>query len=249
MIAMEDERVRAGQVTSPIRRPRSLTTLVLDQIRDLIITGKLGLGEQLSENALAEQLGVSRTPVREAFLHLAAERLVEVKPQRGTFVFQYDLIELREISELREVLETGAMRVAIKRDRRHLVDSLTEQVEAAEAAIHLGPAAYQSYDTAFHETLVGASDNRELIDAYQRIAGRIRAIRYRLTTTQAQIAQSQHHHRGILESMRAGDDAGAIAHIASHVYNSYRFMFGTNNQSEDASVPGAAQVTGSIILP
>ncbi|HEY1722039.1 MAG TPA: GntR family transcriptional regulator [Magnetospirillaceae bacterium] len=237
---MSDEKTRTAQVTSPISRPRSLTTLVLDQIRDLIITDKLQLGDQLSENALSEQLGVSRTPVREAFLHLAAERLVEVKPQRGTFVFQYDLTELREISELREVLETGAMRVAIKHDRRRLVDGLANQVEAAEAAIHLGPAAYQSHDTAFHETLVRASDNRELIDAYQRISGRIRAIRYRLTTTQDQIAQSQYHHRGILESMRAGDDADAIAHLTSHVYNSYRFMFGTSNQTQDAPVPGAA---------
>ncbi len=237
---MADDKPRPEQVTSRIRRPRSLTTLVLDQIRDLIITNKLALGDQLSENALSEQLGVSRTPVREAFLHLAAERLVEVRPQRGTFVFQYDLTELREICELREVLETGAMRGAIKLDRRRLVDRLTEQVEAAEAAILQGPAAYQSYDTAFHETLIKASDNRELIDAYQRISGRIRAIRYRLTTTQAQIAQSQHHHRGILESMQQGDDAGAIAHLASHVYNSYRFMFGTVNQTQDASVSGAA---------
>ena len=67
-----------------------------EQIRDLVITDKLGLGEQLSEQALAEQLGVSRTPVREAFLRLQTERLVEVKPQRGTFVFQYDTTELRE---------------------------------------------------------------------------------------------------------------------------------------------------------
>ena len=90
---------------------------MVEQIRDLIITDKLGLGEQLSEQALAEQLGVSRTPVREAFLKLQTERLVEVKPQRGTFVFQYDTTELREICELREVLEPGALRIAIKRDR------------------------------------------------------------------------------------------------------------------------------------
>src|SRR5690242_16653848 len=71
-----------GMQVSRVIRPRSLTQLVVDQIRDLIVTGKLALGEQLSENALAERLGVSRTPVREAFLRLEAERLVEIRPQR-----------------------------------------------------------------------------------------------------------------------------------------------------------------------
>ena len=96
-----------------VRRPQSLTTLVTDQIRDLIISDKLALGEQLSEKDLSEQLGVSRTPVREAFQRLEMERLVEIRPQRGTYVFRYDITELREISELREILETGALRMAI----------------------------------------------------------------------------------------------------------------------------------------
>ena len=81
-----------------VRRPQSLTTLVTDQIRDLIISDKLALGEQLSEQDLSEQLGVSRTPVREAFQRLEMERLVEIRPQRGTYVFRCDITELREIS-------------------------------------------------------------------------------------------------------------------------------------------------------
>ena len=228
-------------VVSRIRRPRSLTSIVVDQIRELIITGKLALGEQLSENTLAEQLGVSRTPVREAFLRLEAERLVEVRPQRGTFVFQYDVTELREICELREVLETGALRVAIKGDRRRLIDALAEKVEIAEPAVALGPAAYQAHDTTFHETLVRASDNRELIEAYMRVSGRIRAVRYRLTTTQAQIANSQDRHREIVESMVAGDDAIAQAHLAYHVYNSYNFFLRQIDNTPNVPVTGAAK--------
>src|SRR5471030_2539786 len=83
-----------------LERPQSLTEMVLTQIRELIVSGRLGLGEQLSEGALAEQLGVSRTPVREAFLRLETERLVVVRSRRGTFVFQYDASELRDICEL-----------------------------------------------------------------------------------------------------------------------------------------------------
>src|SRR6476659_9095729 len=181
-------------VVKRIARPRSLSAIVVDQIRDLIITDRLALGEQLSEQALAEQLGVSRTPVREAFLKLQTERLVEVKPQRGTFVFQYDMVELREICELREVLEPGALRIAVKRDREGVIKALKGKLKSAAGIVAQGPAAYQPYDTAFHETLVHASGNRELIAAYAKISGRVRAIRYRLTKTMEQIRGSQRDH-------------------------------------------------------
>ena len=211
-------------VVERILRPRSLTAIVIDQIRDLIIADKLSLGEQLSENTLAEQLGVSRTPVREAFLRLESEGLVEVRPQRGTFVFQYDATELREILELREVLEAGALRIALGRDSAGLAAALSPQLAAGEAAMHNGPAAYQAVDTAFHETLVRASDNRELMDAYLRIASRVRAIRYRLTRTVDQIASSQATHEKIVATIRAADVAAAESLLRHHVYSSYRFF-------------------------
>jgi DNA-binding GntR family transcriptional regulator len=211
-------------VVERILRPRSLTAIVTDQVRDLIITDKLGLGDQLSENTLAEQLGVSRTPVREAFLRLESEGLVTVRPQRGTFVFQYDATELREILELREVLEAGALRIALGRDGATLAAALAVQVEAGEAVLKQGPAAYQVIDTAFHETLVRASENRELVDAYLRIASRVRAIRYRLTRTVAQIASSQATHGKIVAAIRAADATEAEALLRYHVYSSYRFF-------------------------
>jgi DNA-binding GntR family transcriptional regulator len=214
----------AEAIVARILRPRSLTAIVIDQIRDLIITGKLALGEQLSENTLAEQLGVSRTPVREAFLRLESEGLVEVRPQRGTFVFQYDATELREILELREVLEAGALRIALGRDAAGLAAALKVHLDAGEDALKDGPAAYQAVDTAFHETLVGASDNRELMDAYLRIAGRVRAIRYRMTRTVEQIASSQSAHREIVAAIIAVDAAAAESLLRHHVYSSYRFF-------------------------
>ena len=228
-------------VVSRIKRPRSLTSIVVDQIRDLIITGKLALGEQLSENTIAEMLGVSRTPVRDAFLRLEAERLVEVKPQRGTFVFDYDANVLREMCELRKILEIGAMQAALRSGRAALVAALRARVEAAESAMPEGPSAYQAHDTNFHETLVRASENHELIEAYNRISGRIRAVRYRLTRSQSQISVSQRTHRAIVDALDAGDDATAESELARHVYNSHRFFLkqGDGN-NEPASAFGAA---------
>jgi DNA-binding GntR family transcriptional regulator len=220
----------ADAMLSPIARPRSLTSIVVDQIRELIITGRLALGDQLSENALAEQLGVSRTPVREAFLRLATERLVIVRPQRGTFVFEYDATELREICELREVLETGALRVALSSGRKQLTTALAARIESAEPIDEQTASAYQGFDTAFHETLVRATENRELIDAYTRISSRVRAIRFRLTTSLDQIKVSHAAHAEIVAAMIDGADARAEARLRHHVYSSYRFFLGTLGQ-------------------
>jgi DNA-binding GntR family transcriptional regulator len=219
-----------------IARPRSLAAIVADQIRDLIITGRLELGEALSENTLSAQLAVSRTPVRDAFLRLQGERLVDVRPQRGTFVFQYDATELREICELREVLETGALRVALKRGRERLITGLRAQIDAAEADAPADAQAYQPFDTAFHETLVRCADNTELVDAYRRISGRIRAIRYRLTRSLSQVAVSQLHHSEIVDALLAGDDALAETLLGRHVYNSYRFFLEAAASGDQASL-------------
>jgi DNA-binding GntR family transcriptional regulator len=222
-----------------VRRPQSLTTLVTDQIRDLIISDKLSLGEQLSEQDLSEQLGVSRTPVREAFQRLEMERLVEIRPQRGTYVFRYDITELREISELREILETGALRMAIAHHPDLLSRVLSEKLEEAEAALAQGPAGFQSYDSAFHESLVRASHNREIIEAYLRVSGRIRAIRFRLTRTDELTRSAQKDHRAITRLVVARKYEEAELRVGKHVYNGYRTFVATL-KAEDSVGPSAA---------
>lgn len=207
-----------------VERPRSLTLIVVERIREMIVTGELALGEQLSENVLADRLGVSRTPVREAFLRLATERLVEVRPQRGTFVFACGPAEVRDICELREILEAGALRLAIVRNRSTLLDALGHNVEAAVAAGPTSSVEYQPFDHAFHEAIVRGSGNRELISSYAAIAGRVRALRHRLIRTLQQVGRSQAAHRQVVERVRGGDDAGAEAALRHHVYSSYRAL-------------------------
>jgi DNA-binding GntR family transcriptional regulator len=223
-----------------LARPRSLTEMVITQIRELIVSGRLVLGEQLSESVLAEQLGVSRTPVREAFLRLETERLVEVRPQRGTFVFQYGLAELRDICELREVLETGALRIALSRNRAEVIERLEQEANAAEAARVVDPGPYQAFDNSFHDALVKASANEELIEAYERISGRVRAIRYRLTRSRRQIAGSQRGHREIVNALKEGRDADAVRRLGKHVYNSYE-MFRREIEATRASHKASAK--------
>jgi DNA-binding GntR family transcriptional regulator len=218
-----------------LTRPPSLSEMVLDQIRELIVTGRLALGEQLSEGALAEQLGVSRTPVREAFLRLETENMVEVRPQRGTFVFYYDAKQLRDISELRGMLEMSALRVALSRKRAPLIEALDRIAGESEAAGTADAIGYQVFDAAFHGALIEATDNRELIEAYDRISGRVRAVRYRFTHSPEQVGRSQRDHRFIVESLKAGRDAEAIKKLGRHVYSGYELFL-----SEMKSAKGEA---------
>jgi DNA-binding GntR family transcriptional regulator len=223
---------------SPIERlarPRSLSEMVLDQIRELIVTGRLALGEQLSEGALAEQLGVSRTPVREAFLKLETENMVEVRPQRGTFVFYYDADQLRDISELRGVLETGALRIAMARNRAKLIERLDKTATESEAA-GTDAVAYQIFDAAFHEGFIEATENREMIEAYERISGRVRAIRYRFTHSPEQVSRSQRDHRDIVEAIKAGRDADALKKLGRHVYAGYELFLSEMKSAKDEAV-------------
>ncbi len=222
-----------------IKRPQSLTTLVVDQIRDMIVTERFALGELLSENTIAALLGLSRAPVRDAFVRLETEGLVKVQPQRGTFVFQYDATELREICELRQVLETGALRIATARDRARLIEGLRQQIEAAEQGGQLDPKAYQPFDTAFHDALVRSSSNNELMDAYGRISGRIRAIRHRLTRLSAHVLESQRVHSAILRAVEEKRDDAAEAALVEHVYASYRRLLATTGAQEPQSAADA----------
>ena len=215
-----------------LARPRPLSELVADQIRELIVTGRLALGEQLSEGALAEQLGVSRTPVREAFLKLETEAMVEVRPQRGTFVFYYDAAQLRDISELRGVLEMSALRIALARNRARLIERLDKVANESEAA-GTDAVGYQVFDAAFHETLIEATDNRELIEAYERISGRVRAIRYRFTHSPAQVARSQRDHRMIVDALKQGRDDEAVKKLGQHVYSGYELFLSEKNSAKE----------------
>jgi len=230
---------QAPQVEHPplerLSRPRSLSEMVLDQLRELIVTGRLALGEQLSEGALAEQLGVSRTPVREAFLRLETENMVEVRPQRGTFVFYYDAKQLRDISELRGILEMSALRAALSRKRADLIEALDRIAGESEAAGSADAVGYQAFDAAFHYAIVEATDNRDLIEAYDRISGRVRAVRYRFTHSPEQVGRSQGDHRFIVESLKAGRDAEAIKKLGKHVYAGYELFL-----SEMKSAKGKA---------
>lgn len=201
-----------------LQRPKSLTALAADEIRGRIVRGELGLGTPLSENALALELGVSKTPIREALLQLKMEGLVSIQPQRGSFVFDMSPEEIRQLGELRETLEVTALDRAMKGCCESLVAALSAIVDAMSEAVRSGDnGRYRILDASFHRTLFDHAGNRYLADCYGGFAFRIQALRARLCSDPALNAVSLRDHATLRDLIAAGDVDGARALLQRHM--------------------------------
>ncbi len=214
-------------VSSPtsgkLQRPESLTELVVKEIRTRIVEGTLQLGETISENALALELGVSKTPVRDAMQRLRAERLVDILPSRGTVVFSLGADQVEQLSVYRSVLETAAVRLSMTGDRKAFVASLTAIVESMRAARAGGDLpTYRRLDAAFHRAFFTCSGNKYLVDAYSNVEVQIQALRTRLSTDPKHIEDSYKEHLQMLAAAKAGKAADLVEIVSSHIDNTMK---------------------------
>jgi DNA-binding GntR family transcriptional regulator len=203
---------RGPRFASPVKalggkkivRPKSLTELVVEELRTRIIDGRLHLGEALSENTLAAELGMSKTPVREALLQLKLERLVDVLPQRGTYVFRVAADQVVMISELREILEVAAVAAAIERNHATLVLRMERILDGMHVAHDAGNnVAYRTLDGEFHQAIIDLCGNSYIRDAYSQIGFRIQALRSRLSHEAELNRRSFKDHRDMLKLVKA----------------------------------------------
>lgn len=201
-----------------LARPKSLTEMATLALRDWIIAGELSLGAQLSEARISRDLGISRTPVREALNRLEMEGLLTVSPQRGSYVFQLDHAELAKLCDARVCLETAALSAAIASDPNGLatrLEALCTQMTAARAAKDVS--AYLARDMEFHQALFDHSGNRFLNDAYQTIALKMAAVRNRLGRNPEHMEKSYAEHLRMTKAIHSRDGATAQAILEAHI--------------------------------
>lgn len=204
---------------------RPLKARIADELRERIALGHFPMGSRLSDKDLAGQLRVSRTPVREALLQLVSERLVVMRPQRGTFVFDPGEEEVRELCELRGVLEAGAARILAARGDRQAVALLAQQaVLAGRALARRDYAECERLDTHFHELLVAGCGNGMLAQGYRALADRVRALRRRLPASRERIANGIAEHAAIAKALARGDGEEAARLIGRHVDHVRRLL-------------------------
>jgi DNA-binding GntR family transcriptional regulator len=160
-------------------RPINLREQVVQQIRTAIIEGRIKPNDHITESILTEQLGVSRTPVREALILLEREGLVVAAPNRGCFVRAFTERDVSEIFSMRTTLENLAAKIIINQlqpnDFEYLYDSIANQRTAIE---HNDFKLVRTIDMAFHEYLVTRSHHDLLTRNWMAIVAQIAAVLY-----------------------------------------------------------------------
>ena len=203
------------------RRPGRFLSLgerAAQTLRAKIVEGILELGAPLSETTLADELGISRPKVREALLRLQIEGLITTIPRRGSFVFRMSSDDVRQICELRAMLEIGATHLAMDRDALTLAKHLDSIVDKMRRALRRGDAQrYKLLDQDFHMGIVEHTSNVFLRKAYEAIAFQIQALRNRLSLNALLNEQSLSEHAAIAALVRSGDTARACAQMSSHI--------------------------------
>ena len=200
----------------------SLVELAVDRLRRDILSGRTDPGERLVEEQLTRQLGISRAPLREAMRLLAQQGLVEHIPRRGVRVATLSDDDVRELYEVRDVLERHAVAILSPQpDVTGLRAALEVMRKATEAGDRLELA---NAHRRFHVEVVAAAGNRQLAGLYESILVRIQlymAVNMRREAEAARAEDGVHRHERLFEAVANGDKAGITAALGAHGARAY----------------------------
>jgi DNA-binding GntR family transcriptional regulator len=188
---------------------------VRDLLEEAILEGDLKPGQRLRAEALAQRFGTSRTPIREALLQLEAQGLVEVEPNRGAVVRSFDRDDLRDLYELRALLEPHAAALASRRIDDTEVDRLEELCEADDLIVA---------NEAFHRIIIEAAGSPRLTVAMRAASGIPRTFRSVFWHDERQREESLMCHRRLVAAFRARDEHLAEAVMRMHILDAIAFL-------------------------
>ncbi|SFL60664.1 GntR family transcriptional regulator [Methylobacterium pseudosasicola] len=188
------------------------------RIEDEIVSGELALGSRLDENQLAARFGVSRTPIREALLQLAATGLVQTKPRRGAIVSAPEPHLLLAMFEAMAEMEAACGRLAARRLVPEDAEALQTALAGCKAAMTLeDPEGYYAENYVFHTVVYRASRNAFLAEQALSLHRRLAPYRRLQLRVRQRVPQSLAEHEAIVAAIVAGDEAGAAEALRSHV--------------------------------
>jgi DNA-binding GntR family transcriptional regulator len=206
------------QRAAPHVRRASSAIMVYENLREKILALALVPGTALSENDLARQFGVSRTPVREALLRLADELLVEIVPKSGTTVSRIPYFRLAEALIIRKALEELAVRTACERASKSQIAAIRVQIERQNEASAGGDRdAFHDADEAFHAAIAEAAGYPGIWQLVKQV--KVQVDRYRrLTLPEAgRMPRVIQEHGAILAAIEQRQPARAVAALQGHL--------------------------------
>ena len=198
----------------------SLAKLVQNEIERMVLEGQLLPGAKLTESTLADQLGVSRGPVREAFRLLEEAGLVRTEKNRGVFVRDVPVEEALEIFEVRAVMDLYVGRKLAQTATPAQVRELRQLVEAMDQAVKAGNAQdYHRFNLQFHDRLLELAGNAKLTATYRKLVNELSLFRRKNLTDESMAVYSREH-RAIVKAIASGDADAAGQAMYDHVMNS-----------------------------
>jgi DNA-binding GntR family transcriptional regulator len=204
----------------PIERPPTLVAIVTERVRKSIVDGEFRLGEYISEDRVATSLDVSRTPVREAMTALQLQGLVNIQPQRGTFVFLPTADEAAAMCEFRMIVECRAMALCLARNKERALERLKACNQEMADAVARGDALASGHaDSAFHNVLFDFCGNKYLAEAYSLLSPQIDALRNHLSRTVSRNRPTAFgEHQEIIDAFGASDLSRAESLLSMHIF-------------------------------
>jgi DNA-binding GntR family transcriptional regulator len=194
-------------------------------VRDAIITMELLPGQMISETALANQFGVSRTPVREALIQLSNIGFVEVLPQRGTYVTKFSMEKILESRFIREAIEVSVVSLLAEK----ITDDIIQEgesiiAEQKAAADDNDPLAFQKLDDKFHQALANRTDYArvaQLIEAEKAHMDRVRCLSLQEAD---QFKRVLTQHTAIIKALKSGVPEKAAKAMSVHLKDVYNLL-------------------------
>ncbi len=205
---------------------RSQTLRAYDELRRRILDNEMPAGAQYLEQTLADELGMSRTPVREALIRLSDERLVEVRPRHGARILPVSAADMAEIYELLTALEAMAARRVAERGLNSIQLTRLEAYVAGmeEALARDDLAGWSAHDRNFHNALVELSGNRRLAQVVAMFRDQAHRARMQTLALRPKPTQSNREHAALVTAIRNRDGAAAFEIHRRHRQDAGRML-------------------------
>ncbi len=197
---------------------QTLTRRIYHQVRELIEAGTLAPGTPLDERVLAQQLAVSRTPLREAIASLVEDGLLEHRPYRGNVVRQFNARQINDLFEVRKSLEGLAARLAVPKLSDEGIGMLRRLLDEVQQALERNDLlAYSLADQRFHAAIAQATENETLIEALERLKRQVQLVRLSANRDPQVVERTAHERPRILAALQARDAALAGQLMEEHI--------------------------------
>lgn len=203
----------------------SLRGRVFRKLREDILNGRYRENDELREAAIAEELGVSRTPVREAFRQLELEGLIHIVPNKGAYVTGISSSDVADIYEIRSLLEGLCARWATRKITKEKIEDMEEIILLSE--FHLEKEHYDQLielDNRFHMLLYESCESKMLIHLLKDFHQYVQKERQQTLSDRARSAAAVEEHKSIMEAIRDGNAELAEKLADKHICNAYKNM-------------------------